>query len=107
MYLESRKHEKKDLIKIEAKELTDEERAKISLLGPNTTISIIRDYRVVEKAKVKIPEVIAGVLRCPNPSCITNHESRTTKFHVERSEPLEVRCHHCERVVSKEAMELR
>ena len=106
MYLESRKQGKKDLVKIEAKELTDGERAKIALLGPNTTISIIRNYRVVEKSTVKIPELILGVLKCPNPSCITNHDAVLTKFHVERSTPFEVRCHFCERIVPKEEMEL-
>ena len=74
MYLESKKREQKDIIKIEKRELTEREVAKIALLGPHTTISIIRNYRVVDKLPVKIPDEIHGVVRCPNPSCITNHD---------------------------------
>jgi aspartate carbamoyltransferase regulatory subunit len=107
MYLESRKWGKKDLIKIETKELSREELAKIALLGPHTTIAIIRDYRVVEKKTVTIPEEIIGVVRCPNPSCITNHDPVTTQFHVEQVQPLEVRCNYCERIVPKDEIELR
>lgn len=106
MRLDSRKWGKKDIIKVENKELTEEEVAKIALLGPHTTISIIRDYRIVDKLPVAIPGKIVGVVRCPNPSCITNHDELPTTFHVEGMEPLLVRCHYCERVVKKEEMEL-
>lgn len=106
MYLSSRKWGKKDLVKIEGKELNEHEVAKIALLGAHTTISIIRDYRVVGKLPVLIPSEIAGVVRCPNPTCITNHDPVRTRFHVEREEPLRVRCHYCERVIGKEQIEL-
>ena len=43
MYLDSRKYGKKDLIKLENKELNEEEIAKIAILGPHTTLAIIRD----------------------------------------------------------------
>ena len=81
MFLESRKWTKKDIIKIEHKELTQAEADKIALLGPHTTISIIRDYRVVEKRASAIPERIVSVVRCPNPACITNHDQVPTDFH--------------------------
>ena len=106
MFLESRKWDKKDIIKIEKKEHDEQEVAKVALLGPHTTISIIRDYRVVGKVPVKIPDEIAGVVRCPNPSCITNHDPVETHFRVEKKLPLRVRCHYCERVVVKDELEL-
>ena len=106
MYLQSRKWGQKDLVKLENKELTEDEVAKIALLGPHTTISIIREYRVVEKRKVLIPDRIDAVLKCPNPSCITNHDPVTTRFHVEVKEPIKVRCHFCEREVGKDEIVL-
>ena len=106
MFLESEKWGKKDLVKIESKELTEEEVAKIALLGAHTTISIIRDYKVVDKLPVLIPSEISTVLKCPNPSCITNHDPVRTRFHVEREEPLRVRCHYCERAVGEDQLEL-
>ena len=106
MFLESRKWGKKDIIKIERKELTQGEADKIALLGPHTTISIIRDYRVVEKRASAIPARIVSVVRCPNPTCITNHDHVPTDFHVDVVEPLRVRCEYCERVVVKDELEL-
>ncbi|RUM45057.1 MAG: hypothetical protein DSY35_01285 [Desulfurobacterium sp.] len=65
------------------RELKEEEVNKISLISPRATINIIRDYEVVEKRKVEIPEIVEGVLKCANPNCITNFENVTTKFSVE------------------------
>ena len=107
MYFESKKWGKKDIIKLEKKELTEEEMAKIALLGPHTTIAIIRDYQVVEKVPVSVGEEINAVLRCPNPNYITNHNNVRTRFKVEWKEPLKVRCHFCERVVDEGELELR
>ena len=107
MFLDSKKWGKKDIVKIENKELTEEEVAKIALLGPHTTIAIIRGYRVVDKVPVTVPGVIAGVAKCPNPSCITNSDPVTTKFHVLKGEPLRVRCHFCERTIRQDELVLR
>jgi len=106
MYLSSKKWGKKDIIKIENKELTAREVATLALLGPHTTISIIRDFKVVEKIPIAIPEEIVAVLRCPNPSCITNHDAVSTTFLVDTPEPLVVRCRYCERKVGKDELVL-
>ena len=63
---------KKDIVKIERRELRKEEVDRIALIAPHAKINIIREYQVVEKKGVKIPKVLKGVVRCPNPGCITN-----------------------------------
>jgi aspartate carbamoyltransferase regulatory subunit len=68
----SRKRGKKDILKIERRELRKEEVDRIALIAPHATINIIRDYEVVEKKGVTIPPVIRGVVKCPNPGCISN-----------------------------------
>ena len=70
--VESRRLGKKDIVKIENRELRKEEVDLIALLAPQARINIIREYEVVEKKGVEIPRVIKGVVRCPNPGCITN-----------------------------------
>ncbi|NOZ58240.1 MAG: aspartate carbamoyltransferase regulatory subunit [Euryarchaeota archaeon] len=97
----SRKAGLKDIVKVEGKELRSEEVDKIALIAPKATINIIRDYRVVEKKKVSIPPKLEGVLKCANPNCITHFEPVKTKFIVERKEPIKLRCHYCERVMSE------
>lgn len=104
--LESRKMGSKDIIKIERREVTPEEVAKIALVSPRASFSIIRDYQVVEKFTPELPELIEGLIRCPNPSCISSEERVRTKFAVLRGDPLRLRCHYCERTQRKEEIQL-
>lgn len=99
MNLQSEKIGTKDIIKIDGLELTREQVAKIALLGPHATISIIRDYAVVEKVEVKLPSTIEDIVRCPNPSCVTNADAIRTRFDVVAPDPIRLRCHWCERLV--------
>ncbi len=104
--LDSRKAGRKDIIKIERRELTPAEVARIALISPRATFSIIRDFKVVRKFTPELPAVVEGLIRCPNPSCISNASWVTTKFGVVRPDPLRVRCHYCERSLKKEEIEL-
>ncbi|MFH2000345.1 MAG: aspartate carbamoyltransferase regulatory subunit [Planctomycetota bacterium] len=105
--LESRTHGTKDLIKIENKELTQPEVNKIALLSPAATISIIRNYKVVDKIHPELPEIVEGLVHCTNPSCVTNHYSDvTSRFIVVRQHPIKLRCHFCERCFSREEIDL-
>jgi aspartate carbamoyltransferase regulatory subunit len=92
----------KDIVKIENRELKEDEVGKIALISPDATINIIRNCKVVKKKKVSIPDIILGVIRCSNINCIANSEKVQTKFYVEKKEPLKLRCHHCERVMRQE-----
>ncbi|MEE8168472.1 MAG: aspartate carbamoyltransferase regulatory subunit [Candidatus Hydrothermarchaeales archaeon] len=102
MNVPSRKAGTKDIVKVEGRELRAEEVDKISLIAPNAIINIIRDYDVVEKKEVSIPDRVEGVLRCANPNCITNSEGIKSKFIVERKEPIKIRCTYCERIMEEE-----
>ena len=39
----------------------------------------IRDYEVVEKKEVFLPEELKGIVKCANPKCITNNEPMKTR----------------------------
>jgi aspartate carbamoyltransferase regulatory subunit len=93
----------KDIVKIEGRELSPDEVDRISLISPNATINIIRNYKVAEKQKTKMPNVIRGIVKCANLSCLPNsNEPLTQIFIVENEEPLRMRCHYCNRIMSKE-----
>ena len=96
--LSSSKMGKKGLVKISDKYLTKAELGKISLVAPDAMISIIKDYKVIDKKKVDIPAMFDAILTCFNPKCITRHEPARTKFYVLSKNPLKIRCHHCESV---------
>ncbi len=102
MNVPSPKSGRKDIVKIEGRELKSDEVGKISLISPNATINIIREMEVFEKKKVTLPEIIEGVVRCANPNCITSAEKIASKFKVERRDPIKLRCFFCERVMEHE-----
>ena len=56
--------------------------------------------------RVTLPDVVKSFLGCPNPNCITNHESVDTRFRVESREPLFVRCWYCERRILESELRL-
>jgi len=92
----------KDIVKVEGHELVASEVDKIALLAPHATINIIKDYKVVDKKRVRLPDNIKGIVRCDNPACVSNSsEPVHSKFYVERQEPLRLKCHYCGHVMEK------
>jgi len=92
----------KDIVKVEGRELDASEVDKIALLAPHATINIIKDYKVVEKKRVKLPDTIKGIVKCDNPECISNSsEPVQSKFYVEKQEPLRLKCHYCGHIMEK------
>lgn len=100
MNLPSQKVGKKGIIKIESRELTPQEVNKIAVIAPQATLSIIKDYLVVEKRRVELPARVEGIVRCFNPQCVSNQQSVTTCFDVVASTPVTLRCIYCERLMS-------
>lgn len=103
--LDSGKLGKKDLMKIEGRELTQQEIDKIALLSPQATLSIIRNCEVVKKFQPTLPAVVEALVRCVNPACVTQDPRVKTRFHVVRKEPLQLRCHFCERSLRENEIE--
>jgi len=102
MNISSKKLGGKDIVKVEGRELKSEEVDKIALLAPHATINIVRDYKAVEKQRVKLPSVIRGIVKCANPACVSNSdEPIQSTFYVEREEPLRLKCHYCGYIMEK------
>jgi aspartate carbamoyltransferase regulatory subunit len=99
--LESQKYGRKGIIKVANLYFQSDEINKIALVAPSATLIVIRDYQVVEKSKVHIPDQINRFVRCFNPNCITNHEKIPTKFNVIDKEDLRLECIYCEKVTDK------
>jgi len=104
--LESSKLKRKAIIKIENIFFEDKEINKIALIAPHAKLNIIKDYEVVDKKVVEIPNNIKSIVRCFNPKCITNHESIPTKFKVIEKSPLALKCHYCETITTEDQMEI-
>jgi aspartate carbamoyltransferase regulatory subunit len=97
----SSKHMKKDIIKVENKFLEKVETDKLALIAPHATINIIRDYKLVEKRKINLPDSIIGIFDCPNLNCVTNSEEdiRSTIDIIDKEKIL-LRCKYCARTIT-------
>ncbi|KDS90928.1 aspartate carbamoyltransferase [Halorubrum saccharovorum] len=88
---------RKDIVKVEERELSQSEVDVLSLIAPEATINIVRDFEVVEKNRVTRPDSVTGVLSCPNRNCITNaDEPVDTRFDVVADG---VRCDYCSTIL--------
>ncbi len=105
--LSSSKMSKKGIIKISDKFFKEDEINKIALVAPNINLNIIKNYEVIEKKKVTLPDEIVEIVACNNPKCITNNEPMNTRFHVIDKERVILQCHYCELKITKEEVVLR
>lgn len=99
--LDSRKYGKKGIVKISNVFFEKQEINKIALIAPTATLIVIRNYKVVEKRNVEIPDEIQKFVRCVNPNCITNHQQVSTRFTVIDKDDLKLQCHYCEKITAK------
>ncbi|MGC9779087.1 MAG: aspartate carbamoyltransferase regulatory subunit [Candidatus Heimdallarchaeota archaeon] len=96
MNVPSKKSTKKDIVKIEKRFLHRNEINQIALISPNATINEIKDYKVVNKFQVELPDVVIGFPKCINPRCITNaQEPPKQTYYVKSINPLKIRCKYC------------
>lgn len=100
--LDSKKFGKKGIIKIADKFFCDEEINRISVVAPHAKLNIIRNYEVVEKKEIKMPDELRDIVKCSNPKCITNNEPMPTLFHVIDKDECIIKCHYCEKEQKRE-----
>jgi len=106
--LESAKIGSKGIIKISDRAFAEDETNKIALIAPNAKINIIRDFQVVEKRPLSLPNEIREIVQCTNPNCITNNQPVMTRFHVLKHDgEIMLKCHYCEREVKREDAKIK
>lgn len=104
--LDSKRLGKKGIIKISDLFFADSDINKIALVAPDAKLNTIREYQVVEKKVVEVPDEIVGIVRCMNPSCVTNHQRITTRFYVVDKKSVDLRCHYCEKITDQENIKI-
>lgn len=93
---------RKDIVKVENRNIDTAEINKIAIIAPEATINTILEYKVTKKEKVSLPDSLVGIIKCPNPQCITNKEREPIKsvFEVTEKDPLVLCCKYCEREIT-------
>ena len=97
--LESKKYGRKGIIKISDKYFDPEDINKIALVAPSASLIEIKDYEVINKHSIEIPDHIDSIVKYFNPNCVTNKENVSTKFDVLRDDngKVNLKCHYCEK----------
>ena len=105
--LESKKLGKKAIIKITDCFFEEDDMNRIALIAPQARFNIIRDYQVVEKRTVSIPETIIGIARCVNPKCVTNNQAIATRFNSQITEKgIVLTCRYCEKITDSQTLKI-
>lgn len=93
--LNSKKMGRKGIIKVAERFFSDAEISRLAVVCPNIRLCEIRDYEVVTKKEVTLPDSLKNVVRCANPVCITNNEPMHTIFNVVDKEHGLLKCRYC------------
>ncbi|MCK9625332.1 MAG: aspartate carbamoyltransferase regulatory subunit [Bacteroidales bacterium] len=105
--LDSKSLGKKGIIKIADRFFADEEINKIALVAPQATINIIKNFEVIEKKIISIPENVNGIVKCVNPMCVTNHQDIETRFiTISKGSDIQLLCHYCEKVTDSKNLKI-
>lgn len=108
--LPSQRLGKKDLIKVENVILTSDQANQLALFAPSATVNVIRNFEVVDKHNLQLPDHIDGVFACPNSNCISHNEPVPSYFYVRgvKNGKPRMKCRYCEKSFSQEIVtELR
>ena len=99
MNVPSDKLGRKDVLKIEDRELDQEDLDRLALIAPAASIAIIRNHVVAEKMNVELADDLLNIAKCSFSNCITKNqrEPLPQRMKVVSREPLEVRCYYCGR----------
>lgn len=93
--LSSHRLGRKGIIKVADVEFEDDVLNRIALIAPHANINVIRDFEVVKKFPITLPDEIVDIVKCGNPKCITNNEPMRTRFSVADRNDVTIRCHYC------------
>ena len=99
MNVPSDKIGRKDVLKIEDRELSHKELDRLALIAPSASIAIIRNHAVAEKMMVELADDLVNIARCSFSNCITinDREPMPQRMRVVSKNPLEIRCYYCGR----------
>ena len=92
----SKKHGRKDIIKLENIENVD--LTALGLIDHTATVNIIKNHKIVDKIKLSLPEKVTDVIICKNPRCVTSLEAVPHVFRLV-DDSGKYRCEYCDDIV--------
>lgn len=106
--LESKKFGKKGIIKVANRFFEQNEINKLALVSPHATIIEIKNYDIIKKYNVEMPDSVDDMVKCINPKCVTNNEDVATKFTItQKDNEMRLLCHYCEKFTAEGNIEFK
>ena len=93
----SKKHGRKDIIKLE--NITNVDLTALGLIDHNATVNFIKDHKIVDKKNLSLPEKVTNVIKCKNPRCVTSIEQVAHTFLLVPRSGM-YRCMYCDDLVA-------
>lgn len=94
---DSKKHGKKDIIKIENCDELDY--TILGLLSPTITICEVKDEKIINKVMPTLPSRVENIIKCKNRNCITIQEEYVPhSFILVDKETGRYRCEYCDEI---------
>jgi aspartate carbamoyltransferase regulatory subunit len=103
MNVSSSKMGRKDIVKVEGMEVSQEQVQRLALIAPRASVNIVRSYRVFAKRNAVPPRTLRGILSCTAPTCVSVREkdSAPSIFFISGRSPLRYHCKYCGREVAE------
>ena len=95
----SKKHGRKDIVKIENPTGADIDFKALGLVAPGATVSVIKHHKLESKTQHPLPGRVKNVIRCKNPRCVTSIEAVPHIFHKVNETGM-YRCEYCDHIVT-------
>lgn len=103
--LPSQTQGKKDIIKIKEVSFSEQDANRLALFAPEAVVNTIRDFKVVQKLPLRLPDTISEVFRCPNANCASHSNPVCSRFYVKQQNgQTRLKCHYCEKTFAREAV---
>ena len=103
--LPSKRHGRKDIIKINGIRLNEAAANRLALFAPEAVVNTIADFKVVSKRRLAMPDEIAEVFRCPNANCASHGEPVKSRFYVKhQGGHTKLKCRYCEKTFPRQAV---
>lgn len=101
MNAQSKKHGRKDMIKIE--NVIDMDLDILGVLDDEITVNIIENEKIIKKISVSLPQHVENFIKCKNPRCVSTSERNIVhKFSLVDKKTHLYKCDYCDHLYNVE-----
>lgn len=105
--LQSSRLGSKGIIKVADTFFAQEVINRIAIIAPSAVINTIKDFEVIKKEQVSLPDEVVDLVVCNNPKCITRNEPMKSRFEVIDRDNVTLKCCYCEHEATGDMLSIK